>query len=160
VAGRRILEEVTGGLPLVTRRGGVSGLNEVATLAGQLMSYAVEAIRAFGGRVLDQAQDDTAEATIGLGRRLLRKIFGTRTAGEPLPGPLADVVADPRDEDAVAALRLAIRKALAADPQLRAEVEQELARAGVTVVASGERSIAAKSITGIAVTGDHATINR
>jgi hypothetical protein len=129
-------------------------------LASELMSSVVAAVRAFGDRVLNQAQDDTAEATIGLGRRVLQKIFGTRQAGEPLPGPVADAVADPQDEDAVAALRLAIRKALASDPQIRAEVEQMLAGAGVTITASGERSIAAQNIAGIAITGDNATINR
>lgn len=97
---------------------------------------------------------------LGWAGRLLQKIFGTRKAGEPLPGPLADAAADPADEDAVAALRLAIRKALAADPQLRAEVEQMLSGAGVSVTASGERSIAAQTITGIAATGDNTTINR
>ncbi len=139
---------------------GVAGVIEVAALAGQVMSYVIAAVRAFGGRVLDQAQDDTAETTIGLGRRLLQKVFGTREAGEPLPEPLADAVADPRDEDAVAALRLAIRKTLAANPELRAEVKGMLAGAGVTVTASGERSIAAQTITGIAATGDNTTINR
>ena len=133
---------------------------EVAVLAGELMSYVVAAVRTFGDGVLNKAQDDAAEATIGLGRRVLQKIFGTRKPGEALPGPIADAVANPQDEDAVAALRLAIRKALAADPQLQAEVEQMLAGAGVSVTALGERSIAAQTITGIATTGDNTTINR
>ena len=124
------------------------------------MSFVLGALREFGGAVLNQAQDDAAEATVGLGRRLLQRIFGTRTADEPLPGPLADAVADPQDEDAVAALRLAIRKALAADPQMRTEVEGMLAAAGVSVTAAGERSIAAQTITGVAATGDNTTINR
>ena len=133
---------------------------EVAALAAQLMSYVITAVRAFGDRVLNKAQDDAAEATIGLGRHVLQKVFGTRKVGEPLPEPLADVVADPQDEDAMAALRLAIRKALGADPQLQAEVEQMLGGVGITVTAAGERSIAAQAITGIAVTGDNTTINR
>ncbi len=133
---------------------------EVAALAGQLMSYAIAAIRAFGDRVLNNAQDDAAEATIGLGRSVLQKIFGTRKVGEPLPEPLADAVADPEDDDAMATLRLALRQALAANPQLCAEVEHMLAGAGVTVTAAGERSIAAQTITGIAATGDNTTINR
>jgi hypothetical protein len=133
---------------------------EVAALAGELMSFVIAAIHGFGDKVLNQAQEDATEATIGLGRRVLQKIFGTRSAGEPLPEPLADAVADPEDEDVMAALRLAIRKALAADPQLHDEVEQILAGAGVTVTAAGERSIAAQTITGIAATGDNTTINR
>jgi hypothetical protein len=139
---------------------GWSGVVELAALAGTLMSFVVAALREFGGTVLNQAQDDAAETTVRLGRRLLQRIFGTRAAGEPLPEPLADAVADPQDDDAVAALRLAIRKALAADPQLRAEVEGMLAAAGVRVAAVGERSIAAQTISGIAATGDNTTISR
>lgn len=131
---------------------------EISALAGALMSFVLAAVREFGGAVLNKAQDDAAEATVGLGRRLLQRIFGTRQAGEPLPEPLADVAADPRDEDAVAALRLAIRKALAADAGLRGEVEDMLAAAGVTVTAAGERSIAAQTISGVAATGDNTTI--
>ena len=41
-----------------------------------------------------------------------QRVFGARTPGEQIPEPLADVVGNPRDEDAVAALRLAVRKAL------------------------------------------------
>ena len=82
------------------------------------MPYASAAAAAYGGAVLGKVRDDAADATVGLGRRLLQRIFGTRGEGEPLPEPVADVVADPADEDAVAALRLAVRKALAADAGL------------------------------------------
>lgn len=129
-------------------------------LAAVAMSFVIAAVRSFGNAVLEQAQDDAAEATVGLGQRLLQRIFGTRKAGEALPEPLADAVADPQDEDAVAALRLAIRKALAADSGLRTDVEGMLASGGVNVTAMGERSIAAQTISGVAVTGDNSTINR
>ena len=129
-------------------------------LAALAITYVVAALREYGGAVLNQAQADAAEATIGLGRRLLQRVFGTRKAGEPLPEPLAVAVADPQDEDAVAALRLAIRKALAADAKMRGDVEKMLASAGASVTASGERSIAAQNITGIAATGDNTTVNR
>lgn len=107
-----------------------------------------------------KVRDDAADATVGLGRRLLQRIFGTRASGEQLPEPLADVIADPNDEDAAAALRLAMRKALAASPEMQAEVEDMLAGAGVRVTAAGERSIAGQVISGIAVTGDDAKIIR
>ncbi len=54
---------------------------------------------------------------------------GGRGQGEPLPGPLADLAAAPRDADALAAVRLLVRKALAADPVLAAEVGSMLAGA-------------------------------
>jgi len=133
---------------------------EVVSLAAQVVPYASAAVGAYGGAVLAKVRDDAADAAVGLGRRLLQKIFGTRVEGEPLPGPLADVAADPGDEDAVAALRLTIRKTLTASPGLRAEVRDMLAQAGVTVTAAGERSIAAQVISGVAVTGDDAMITR
>ena len=110
--------------------------------------------------MLAKVRDDAADVTVGLGRRLLQRIFGTRGQDEALPEPVADVVADPADEDAVAALRLAVRKALAADAGLQGEVRDMLAQAGVSVMASGERSIAAQVISGVAVTGNDATVTR
>jgi len=90
-------------------------------------------VGAYGGAVLAKVRDDAADATVGLGRRLLQRVFGHRGEGQPLPGPLADLAADPRDDDALAAVRLAVRKALAADPGLAAEVGSMLAAApGVT----------------------------
>ena len=67
--------------------------------------------------------------TRGLGCRLLQRVFGSNQEGESLPGPLADLAANPEDEDALAAVRLAIRKALAADPVLEAEIESMLVSA-------------------------------
>jgi hypothetical protein len=106
---------------------------EVATLAAEVVPYASAAAAAYGGAVLAKVRDDAADATVGLGRRLLQRIFGTRGDGEPLPGPVADVVADPADEDAVAALRLAVRKALAADAGLQGEVRDMLGQARVII---------------------------
>ena len=68
---------------------------EVVSLAAEVVPYASAAVGAYGGAVLAKVRDDAADATVGLGRRLLQRIFGTRPAGEPLPGPLADVAADP-----------------------------------------------------------------
>lgn len=134
--------------------------DDMAMLAAEVLPYASAAAAAYGGAVLAQVRDEAADATVGLGRRLLQRIFGTRPEGEPLPDAVADVVADPGDEDTAAALRLALRKALAADLLLQAEVRDMLAQAGVAVTATGVRSIAAQAITGIAATGDHIRINR
>ena len=102
---------------------------DVATLAAEMTPYVSAAVGAYGGAVLAKVRDEAADATVGLGRRLLQRIFGTRGEVEPLPGPLADLVADPRDTDALAAVRLAVRKALGADPVLAAEVRSMLAAA-------------------------------
>jgi hypothetical protein len=132
---------------------------ELAVLIGEASPYVTAAVRAYGGAVLAKANDQAADATVGLGRRILQRIFGTRAAGD-VPPPVADLAADPDDPDLQAALRVAIRKLLADDPGLAGDLRGMLAGAAVTVTASGERSIAAQSITGVASTGDDATITR
>jgi hypothetical protein len=99
-------------------------------VAAEVAPYASAAIEAYGEAVLAEARDEAADATAGLGRRLLQRIFGTRQDGELLPEPVAGMVADPADEDAAAALQLVIRKALAADLYLQAEI-RDIHQAGV-----------------------------
>jgi hypothetical protein len=103
---------------------------DVATVAAEMTPYISAAVGAYGVAVLTKVRDDAADATVSLGCRLLQKVFGRRDKGQPLPGPLADLAADPKDGDALAACRLEIRKALATDPVLVAEVRSMLASAG------------------------------
>jgi hypothetical protein len=106
---------------------------DVASVAAEMSPYISAAVGAYGGAVLAKVRDDAADATVGLGRRLLQKVFGHRDAGDPLPAALEDLVADPDDGDALAACRLVVRRALAADPVLESEVRAMLAAApGVT----------------------------
>jgi hypothetical protein len=102
---------------------------EVALLAAQVTPYASAAVGAYGGAVLAKVRDDAADATVGLGQRLLQRIFGSRHEGEALPDPLKALADDPDDSDARAAVRLAIRRALTDDAALRAEVLSLLASA-------------------------------
>lgn len=102
---------------------------EAVSLAAEAMPYVSAAVGAYGGAVLARVRDEAADATVGLGRRLLLRVFGSRDAGEPLPGPLGDLVADAGDSDALSAVRLAIRKALLADPALESEIRSMLAGA-------------------------------
>jgi hypothetical protein len=99
-------------------------------MTAEMTPYISAAVSAYGGAVLARARDEAADATIGLGRRLLQKIFGHQDEAEPLPGPLADLAGDPQDSDALAAVRLTVRKTLEADPALAAEVRAMLAGAG------------------------------
>jgi hypothetical protein len=132
---------------------------ELAVLIGEVSPYVTAAVGAYGGAVLAKVSDQAADATVGLGRRILQRIFGTCAAGD-VPQPIADLAADPDDPDLQAALRVAIRKMLAADAELAGDLRGMLAGATATVTASGERSIAAQSITGVASSGDDATITR
>lgn len=118
---------------------------DVASLAAEMTPYISAAAGAYGGAVLARVRDDAADATVGLGRRLLQRVFGTKDEGEPLPGPLADLAADPEDGDALAAVRLLVRRALAADPVLAAEVRSMLVGVGgqVQQVRAGQDAFAA-----------------
>ena len=102
---------------------------DVASLAAEMTPYVSAAAGAYGGAVLARVRDDAADATVGLGRRLLQRVFGSRAGTEELPAPLGALAADPGDGDALAAVRLAIRQVLAADPVLAAEVRSMLAGA-------------------------------
>lgn len=103
----------------------------VTSLAAEMTPYVSAAVAAYGGAVLVRVRDEAADTTVGLGRRLLQRVFASHGATEPLPGPLADLAANPDDDDdALAAVRLALRKTLAADPVLAADVRLMLASAG------------------------------
>lgn len=133
--------------------------NDIAVLAAQVMPYVTSAVGAYGGAVLADIKDEAADATVSLGRRVLRRLFGARPA-EELPESLADVLRNPDDADATAALRLVIRKALEADAGLKRDLIAMLPPAGISVTASGDRAIAAQSVSGVASTGDATTIHQ
>jgi hypothetical protein len=91
-------------------------------LAAEVVPVATAAVGMYGKAVLAKAWDDVADVTIKGGLRSLQRIFGHRKDGEPLPGVVADLAAHPDDDDVVAQFRLAIRRALEANPGLAKEV--------------------------------------
>lgn len=90
--------------------------------------HIVSALSAYGGAVLAKTIGEAANATVG--RRLARRIFGTRREGDPVPRVLADVIQDPADPDYLGALRVAMHKALETDRHLADHVRAILAGAG------------------------------
>lgn len=136
---------------------------DLVQVVNEAAPYVVAAAGAYGSAVLAKVEQEAADATVGVGRRLAQKIFGVRDKDEPVPEALADVIEDPGDADNLGALRKAIRKALAADEELAVRVAamvNEARAAGVRITASGERSVAADTISGVVVTGDDATVER
>jgi len=120
-----------------------------ATLAIAVTPFLLQAAEKLGEKVWDKASDVAADEAAGFGRRLLAKLLHRRRADaaigddiveaeiiddvdpdSPLQTAVAtavrDVVDAPTDADAQAALRLAVRKLLAADPVLLAEVQRSL----------------------------------
>ncbi|MFI0451707.1 hypothetical protein ACH34W_40355 [Actinomadura sp. 6N118] len=128
-------------------------------MAEQITPYVVAAASAYGGAVLAQAQQETATAALGVGRRLARKIFGGDKTGRPIPEEWVDVIADYHNPRNAAALRGAIHKALAEDGELVAQAVEALAKSRNSrpqVATFGERSPAVGTNTGIIMTGDDA----
>ena len=113
---------------------------EIATLVADATPYVTAAVGAYGGAVLAKVRDDAADATVGVGRRLLQRVFGHRTADEPLPAPLAALAADLGDADALGMVRWAIRQSLEADAEMLEEVKSMLASAQDTVVKQNVRA--------------------
>jgi hypothetical protein len=106
---------------------------EITALVTDATPYLSAALSAYGAAVLTKVRDDAADATIGVGRRFLQRVFGRRSSGEPMPAVLAEVIAAPGDADALGALRLAIRRELETDAEMLADVRQILAAGEATV---------------------------
>ena len=113
---------------------------EVATLVADATPYVTAAVGAYGGAVLAKVRDDAADATVGVGRRLLQRVFGHRTADEPLPAPLAALAADPGDSDALGMVRWTLRQALEADAVMLEEVRSMLVSAQGVLVKQNVRA--------------------
>jgi hypothetical protein len=107
-----------------------------------MVPYITTALSAYGGAVLAKAQDDAADATVGFGRRLLQRIFGSKPEGEALPPVLARVAAHPDDPDYLGSLRATIRDVLEGDAQMLAEVREILAQAKPTVISGSQTATA------------------
>jgi hypothetical protein len=102
---------------------------EVVTLVSDATPYVTAAVGAYGGAVLAKVRDDAADATVGVGRRLLQRVFGRQEVDEPLPAPLAALAADSGDVDALGMVRWTMRQALEADAVMLREVRSILASA-------------------------------
>ena len=117
----------------------VSELESVLAEALPVMSAAVGA---YGAGVLTRVEGAAADATVGLGRRLLHLVWRRSKQPEAVAAAVTELAQAPADPDALAGLRLQVRKVLAQDPQLLAEIAGMLPARSVVVTASGERSVA------------------
>lgn len=135
---------------------------DVAQTAAAVMPYVTAAVTAYGVTTLDKVRDavvdKASDATVGVGHRLLNRILGREESRQVIEGAIVDIAAG--EEDSEAALKLQIRKALAADPDLARDVAQLLPAGAVHNEAAGTRSIAIGTNSGIASTGDNPTFHR
>lgn len=129
-------------------------------VVAESVAAVVAAIGKYGSSVLTRAEDGAAGATVSLGQRLIQKIFHRPGSHDAVGAAVADVAAAPGDQDAVGALRLQLKKALAADPALAGELAEMIRTAGVTVNSEGDRANIAQHNTGIQSSGDNVTITQ
>jgi len=125
-----------------------------------LLKTGKEAGKEAAKKIGEQFSEDAWERAKALWGKLRPKVEVKPAAQEAVQ----DVATAPDDADAQAALRLQLKKLLAEDQALAAEVTQlweEAMAVGVTVIASGERSVAAQKIEGsIIVTGDQSVVQQ
>ncbi|MBB5830029.1 hypothetical protein [Micromonospora carbonacea] len=134
---------------------------DVTSVATAVVPFVTAAVGAYGAGVLTRVQDAAADATLDLGGQILRRLTGREEPTQPLSEAVRELALDVSDGDRVAAVRLQIRKILAANPQLATELAELVSTAGPVVTVSGERAIGAATISGgMLVTGDNAQITR
>ncbi|WP_124281747.1 hypothetical protein [Streptomyces sp. ADI97-07] len=133
--------------------------SDIVELASAATPVAVAALGAYGGAVLLQAQEEMAVSTVNVGRRLLQRIFGNRNSEQDNPEILDDLIQDPNDADNVATLRREIRRALMNDEDLAAWLRRAVASKTQSINASGERSVAIGTNSGVVFTGDNNQVN-
>jgi hypothetical protein len=104
-------------------------------------------------RVTQDGPDAAADATVNLGRRLLRRLVTAPHSGQAIGAAVSELGEHPDDEDLAAVVRVRLKTAMADDPALMAEVAQILAEAGV---GGGKFRVAVSSSQGVQV-GDHNT---
>jgi hypothetical protein len=103
---------------------------DVVAIVNDAWPFVSAAVAGYGAAVLKVSEDAAADATLSLGRRILQRVFGRGHT----PDALADLAADPQDTDLQAALRVALRKLLAEDGELTAQIRDLLAEAPATQV--------------------------
>ncbi|MCG6499328.1 hypothetical protein [Kitasatospora sp. A2-31] len=119
-------------------------LDAFMALAGPAVTSAAAA---YGGTVLIRAEEAAADATVGLGQRIIASVWRRRDTQQrtELEACLDDATR-PGDDDALGAVRHQIRRALRSDPELLAELAALLPAGepqGTTrVEASGAGSVA------------------
>lgn len=132
-------------------------MSELEAVLADALPMMSAAVGAYGAGVLSRVEDAAADATVGLGRRLLHRVWHRSAQPEALQGAVAELAQAPADPDALAGLRLQLRKVLAQDSQLLAEIAGMLPARGAVATASGERSVAVGgNNSGIVSTGDGA----
>nr|BFE63699.1 hypothetical protein GCM10020063_082250 [Dactylosporangium thailandense] len=114
-------------------------------MASAVVPYLSAAAGAYGAavvqRVSDGTVDATANATLVMGRRVARRLFGSSRANQ-VQAAVLNLAGKPEDLELVEVLTAQVRAALAADVELTADLVRMLGEAnGMTVTVSGSQGV-------------------
>lgn len=147
------------------------------SVAALVTPFLLKAVQGLGDKIWDRASDVVAEDAAGLGHRLLARLLGqdseTGTRTDPqtdsetadharqvaVAEVVRDLVAAPADQDLQVALRVAVRRLLAGDPSLMADIA-DLVEQQAPQQRAGDRSIliGGDQHGGVNVAGDANTV--
>src|SRR5690348_8771207 len=100
--------------------------SEVATLASAAVPFIVASVQAYGQRVLDRIQDSVIDhasnTSVDVGRRILARLLAQDSQRQAIAADVAEIAANPINENAQTVLQSHIRAALEHDEDLRAEI--------------------------------------
>lgn len=107
---------------------------EVGELAGTVVPFLSAAAGAYGSAVVSKATEQgtaaAADATVGVGRRLLERLLSSRRSAQ-VGAAVTDLAENPADEAFTAAVFAQVRRALAEDGELAAEIAAMVAASPV-----------------------------
>lgn len=101
----------------------------VSGLIKKMMPTVTAAVGGYGTAVLTRDDEPSAEAGLQLGQAILQDFYWRAKNVSRIEGAVTDLAERPKDRDAVAALRLQLRKALEVDQELVDRVT-EMVRTG------------------------------
>ncbi len=132
---------------------------DAVALSGEMMPYLTAAVGAYGTAVLAKIEEKAADATVGVGQRLLRGLLSGGNKDD-IESAVDDLARDPDDEGRQWVLRARVKETLEADDTLAAQLASLLQQRS-SVSAAGKGSVAVGGdVTGIIATGNNTTIKR
>lgn len=109
-------------------------MTELSELVRDVVPYVSATAAAYGGaalqRTADAVEDAAVDATVGLGKRLLRRLLASNRSAQ-VQAAVAEVAQEPTDEAATGVLRAQLLKAVTDDPGLADDLRHILRNAGV-----------------------------
>ncbi|MFN6204769.1 MAG: hypothetical protein ACK496_20160 [Acidobacteriota bacterium] len=120
-------------------------------------SQGLEALGKITDGLLDKAAESITDKSWETGRKLIEKLTAATSSNPVAQEALQDLAADPDSSMYRDILKLQLQKLLTKDHELMGELAALLKTeqsAGISIVASGDRSVAAQNINAPIMTGD------